>query len=246
MTLRPGTDELWIGDVGWGDWEEIDRIPDLTDGVAEDFGWPCYEGAGHQAGYDGADLRSARTSMRRPSAATSPYHAYDHSAEVVTGDGCPTGSSATAGLAFYPRPAARSRPHYAGGLFMADHERHCIWFLPKGVDGQPDRGAIQLFASGPLHPVDLQIGPDGNLYYADFDDREIRIISPIPPDQTPTATIIATPTSGPIPLHVMFDGSTSVDPEGLSLLYRWDLDGDGQATTRPSPSRPSTIRPRGP
>ena len=40
---------------------------------------------------------------------------------------------------------------------------------------------------------------------------------------------MATPTSGPAPLHVVFDGSGSVDPEGKALLYRWDLDGDGQA-----------------
>jgi glucose/arabinose dehydrogenase len=24
LTIRPGTSEAWVGDVGWGDWEETD------------------------------------------------------------------------------------------------------------------------------------------------------------------------------------------------------------------------------
>ena len=48
-TERPGTDELWIGDVGWNDWEEINRLCRPPTAVGN-FGWPCYEGAGRQAG----------------------------------------------------------------------------------------------------------------------------------------------------------------------------------------------------
>ena len=52
---RPGTGEVWIGDVGWNTWEEINRIQSPTAGVTN-FGWPCYEGAGRQGGYDAANL----------------------------------------------------------------------------------------------------------------------------------------------------------------------------------------------
>ena len=50
FTFRPGTNEVWVGDVGWNDWEEVDRVANPTASVTN-FGWPCYEGAGQQPGY---------------------------------------------------------------------------------------------------------------------------------------------------------------------------------------------------
>ncbi len=44
----------------------------------------------------------------------------------------------------------------------------------------------------------------------------------------PIAVAQATPTGGPTPLTVQFDGSGSGDPDaGSSISYAWDLDGDG-------------------
>ena len=51
ITVRPGTNEVWAGDVGWNTWEEIDRIPNPTASTTN-FGWPCYEGNGRQGDYD--------------------------------------------------------------------------------------------------------------------------------------------------------------------------------------------------
>jgi glucose/arabinose dehydrogenase len=53
--VRPGTGEVWIGDVGWNTWEETERLQAPTAAVTN-FGWPCYEGAGRQSGYDSANL----------------------------------------------------------------------------------------------------------------------------------------------------------------------------------------------
>ena len=85
MTVRPGTNEVWVGDVGWNIWEEINRVVSPTDGTIENFGWPCYEGAGRQSGYDGANLLICESLYGGSSfgAVTAPFYAYNHSAKVV-------------------------------------------------------------------------------------------------------------------------------------------------------------------
>jgi glucose/arabinose dehydrogenase len=226
FTFRPGTNELWVGDVGWNTWEEVDRIPNATDAIAENFGWPCYEGATTQPSYDGTNLGLCESLYQQGAAAvTAPYYTYNHSAKVST-EACPTGSSSITGMAFYPEsgsfPAA-----YRGGLFFADHSRNCIWFMPRGSNGQIDSTNRQVFVDGASGPVDLAIGPNGDFYYVDFDGGTIRRITPTGANQPPTAAIQANPTSGPTPLTVQFSGAGSSDPEGSALSYEWDLDGDG-------------------
>jgi glucose/arabinose dehydrogenase len=168
FSMRPGTDEIWIGDVGWTDWEEINRITDANDSVVENFGWPCYEGNSRQPGYDAANLNVCENLYSQPGATTNPFFAYHHNNRVVAGESCPTGSSSVSGLAFAwyasgPYPAA-----YEGALFFADYSRNCIWAMKKDANSVPAPGLIETFVAAADAPVDLQIGPTGELFYADF------------------------------------------------------------------------------
>ena len=230
INVRPGSNnEIWIGDVGWNDWEEINVIGNTTDGVLRNFGWPCYEGPGRQAGYEAANLPICQALYASAGAVTPPFHAYSHAAKVLPNDPCPTGSSAIAGVAvqFYSGSAYPSK--YDGALFFADYSRKCIWAMTNGSNGTPNPASIETFAVGAAGPVDLQISPAGELFYADLDSGSIRRIQyTSAANRPPTAIISASPTSGGAPLAVSFNGGASSDPDAGDLLrFAWDLDGNG-------------------
>src|SRR5262245_55548668 len=129
FAFRPGTNEVWVGDVGWNDWEEINRIISPTDSATENFGWPCYEGNSRQSGYDAANLSICENLYAATNADTKPYFTYHHNNRVVTNESCPTGSSSISGLSFeFAPPGGSSFPtDFQGALFFADYSRDCIW-----------------------------------------------------------------------------------------------------------------------
>ncbi len=227
MTTRPGTNEVWIGDVGWNEWEEIDRLVSPTSAPVENFGWPCYEGDGRQNGYDAANLsicenlyaEGRRRSSPRTSATTTTNW-------CCPNDVCPKGGSSVAGTSFAFASGGSYPAEYRSALFFADYTRRCIWAIPTGSDGLPDISKRRTFVGGAAQPVDLRIGPGGDLFYVDLGGT-IRRIRYFNQNQPPIAVAAANPTSGAAPLTVAFDGTASNDPDSDVLTYAWDLDGDG-------------------
>jgi glucose/arabinose dehydrogenase/PKD repeat protein len=230
ITQRPGTDELWIGDVGWSTWEEINRVVAPASTTASNFGWPCYEGTPIQGGYQSAGLSQCSSLYATPGSVVAPYYAYHHNACVVNYPGCHTGGSSITGIAFYQGGSYPAQ--YDGALFFADHSRNEIWaMLP--TNGLPDPTRLESFvgvdaAGGAAgHPVDLKIGPGGDLFYVDMEGGSVHRVTYTAANQPPTAVIAANPTNGPVPLTVSFDGTASTDPEAGPLSYSWDVNGDG-------------------
>jgi PKD repeat protein/glucose/arabinose dehydrogenase len=235
VTVRPGTREVWVGDVGAGIAEEIDRVPDPADATVENFGWPCYEGGIRQPGYDAANLNICENLYAAGAGAvTAPFYYYEHGSRVVSTDTCAMNQgSASSGLAFAPSSGGAYPATFNGALFFADYARQCIWYMRANASGIPDPATRTVFATDAAFPVDLRFGPDGKLYYVDvgIDDvggGTIRRFDFFAGNQPPIAVATASPTSGPAPLAVNFDGSGSSDPDGTITAYAWDLDGDGQ------------------
>ncbi|MGE3271059.1 MAG: PQQ-dependent sugar dehydrogenase, partial [Chloroflexota bacterium] len=220
FNLRPGTLVPYVGDVGWSTWEELNvAVPGAN------FGWPCYEGAAHQAGYEPKqvcqDLYAQGAGAVRP-----PLITYQHAGG---------GASATGGF-FYT--GATYPAEYQGAYIFGDYTRS--WIRTARVDSNHSLTAgPNDFISGANAPVDIEQGPDDRLYYVAFGSDDVRRYA-YPANEpaqnsAPTAVATTTPATGPAPLAVQFSSAGSSDPDNDPLTFRWVF-GDGTPdSTEPNP-----------
>jgi glucose/arabinose dehydrogenase len=209
FTFHPTTGEPFIGDVGWNLFEEINR------GRGRNFGWPCYEGNGTEPSYQAAF--PAQCGGIPAASVTFPAYTY----------GRALGSTIVMGP-FYSDDNFAAQ--YAGSLFFADYSSDYIKRVTFDADGNVS-GVVN-FATDVGHPVHLDVGPDGALYYIAFPDGQLRRIRYTGAgNRSPLAVIAATPSSGYSPLAVDLSGTGSSDPDGEPISsYEWDF-GDGNTAT---------------
>jgi glucose/arabinose dehydrogenase len=98
--------DLYVADVGQGEWEEIDYRPRAQLGATANYGWNLFEG---RARYRSGNVNSAGQLV-------SPVHVYSHS-----GNAC----SVTGGYVY----RGRAVPASAGRYFFGDYCNGAIWSL---------------------------------------------------------------------------------------------------------------------
>ncbi len=237
FVLDQQTGEIYSGNVGSSEIEEIDRFP-APPSALFNSGWPCFEGIERQYQFKELGLNACSAMYaNEPDSASLPFFNYSHGQSVVPEDECPIESgSAVSGISLYR--GNQLPPAYKGALFFADAVRGCIWVMFPGDDGKPDPSTTERFLrEGRVYAgVKIAEGPDGYLYYADLfseegaGEGEIHRIAYRP--NAPTARLVAGPHpyglyNGSGKFEASLEAGDSTDPNGQPLTYEWDLDEDG-------------------
>jgi len=205
LNFNPVTNQLYIGDVGWGAWEEVNRV---TPGA--NFGWPCWEG------------NTQTVHNCSPAATTSPFYTYAHN-----GDG-----AGAIAMGSFPHNAAYPVA-YNTSLFFGDYAQNWIKRLELNVAGTAVVG-VHDFMDNPDGPVDVATGPDGNVYFLSIYTGELHRITHTAGNRRPIAVISGTPSSGVLPLTVAFSSSGSSDPDSDPISYAWNF-GNGEVSNLQNP-----------
>ena len=132
-----GTGDLWIGDVGQNQWEEVDRAPAGQGG--QNFGWSRYEGTHvHRAG---------RTALEP----VDPVLEYDH------GDGGASHCSVTGGYVY----RGQAIPGLVGHYVFADYCSGHLWTFKDGVRSLAHQTGLNISSLGEDEAGELYVVDHG-------------------------------------------------------------------------------------
>ena len=212
FAMRPGTSEIWAGDVGAGGHGRRSTGSRTSPTPAKAVQLRLALLREHDpppAGFPSKDLDLCREPLHRhdESGPTSPYFAYKHLATQMNGnDTCNVNDGASiSGIAFYTKRRPVTRAQYGAALFFGDYTRNCLWVIrAQAANGLPDPTKLESFATpavDPLDPenpvltgpVDLVTGPNGDLFYPSLNDGTIRRIQYFATNRPPVAVVTALP-----------------------------------------------------
>jgi glucose/arabinose dehydrogenase len=244
FTVRPGSGStdpadgdpgsIYIGNVGWNDWEEWDIIT----GPGFNSGWPCYEGPVQQAEYwplspDHSGCDSIGITPNNPSPASPPVAAWHHRLDYAGNPPGFLGNASVGGIFYsdtlYPAP-------YRGHYFHGDYGQS--WIRNATMTPMDAWTSFVGFGTEMDGPVDFAREPvTGNILYSSIftgEIRRIRYTGSVGGNTAPVAIATGVPLDGPAPLEVQFSGSASSDADSDSLTHTWVF-GDGGGSSEANP-----------
>ena len=230
FTIRPGTNELWIGDVGWtrlgGD--RPHRRPDWPP-RSPNFGWPCYEGqrpAVRATRRPDLDLVRQPVRRRRPGCRrrTSPTATARRSCPAR-----PARPAARRSPGWRSTRAAPTRPPTTARCSSPTTRATASGSMRAGAQrpARPDPGPRRSSPSA-ANPVDLETGPNGDLFYVDFEGGTIHRVTYASGNQAPDGRDQAHARLRPVAADWSAStGRARPTRKVDALTYAWDLDDDG-------------------
>ena len=236
FTIDLQTGKLYIGDVGFLSWEELDEI--VPGDAGRNYGWPVYEGF---------EPTLCCPQCTNPPF-TDPIYVYPNPKNPDT-------SVAVTAGPLYRRVAGSpsSFPfEYEGSLFFADFYEGWIrrlvhtglgWSVPAPVPGQP---SAENWADGIIFISDLQIGPDGGLYFMRFISGSVprgvhRIVDIGTTDAAPAA-VSAITRSVPNPARSLAGVTIAYAPAAREAVRLRIYDATGRLVRVLRPSTPGTLK----
>jgi glucose/arabinose dehydrogenase len=182
---------------------------EVDDGIAgSNYGWPNIEGY--------------RTSQPLPTVGVyrDPLLAYGRAV-----------GQTIAGGAFYNPPAPQYPQQYVGKYFFGDYSADWVRYIDPAVNRPP----INNFASSVDGAVDLDVGPDGKLYYLAINTGTVGRVTYAAPQITRQPQSQSVPEGTPVTFTVEATGNGT-------LTYEWRRNGqpiqgaNGPSYTLPSPT----------
>jgi glucose/arabinose dehydrogenase len=243
FTFRPGTGvadtslgnpgTLYIGEVGWSTWEEMD----IATQPGRNFGWPCYEGFHSNTAYQSLTPShngcSSTGTADNPAPFTLPVADWNHNNPLLSSPSGIQGNASVGGV-FYTRNHYPTTYH--NQYFYADYGKD--WINVAVVNGADQLQQVIPFATNADGPVDLEVEPvSGDLYYVAIVTGDIFHIryTGTTVNAPPVPVAAGAPLAGAAPLTVNFSSAGSYDPDGDALQYSWNF-GDATGSTSPNPS----------
>ena len=227
--LPNGPGVLYIADVGWLTWEEIN----VSKVGGENFGWPCYEGNHQAPEYQLAQPSSYGCGTLGDH--VPPTYWFKHQDQNLS---YPQGLRANAIVVGDIYTGTKYPIEYHDRIFYADYARG--WIASAGVvqNGTLDGQATFVYGIGPV--VDWRYNPNDEYFYlVNVWTGEVLRLRHDSENRPPVVVAHADKVAGLLPLHVQFSSADTFDPDGDPLRIVWQF-GDGPQTKYPNPSHTYT------